>query len=238
MPLTVSIFEDIPLHTAQLKSLISLWAQKNMHQVTILCYTDGRELNSTIIAQSDILFLDIEIPGLNGISLARKIRETNDHVPIVFTTNHSQYVFKGYTVQAFRYLLKPIPQDECFACMNRALQYHMQKNTRFLNFPHRNGIEHLPIHSILYIESDDHYINVVTTNGTHRYLKKLSELVDGVRGTPLIRCHRSYIINCSHIYTIEGNYAILDNHSSIPISRAAMPAVISYLSHNIGGGDI
>lgn len=236
--LTVSIFEDIASHAKQLNNAVSQWADETKQEVRFVCCCDGRELTSSIIAQSDILFLDIELPGADGIALARTIREQNEEIPIVFVTNHTQYVFKGYTVQAFRYLLKPVAPDECAACMQRALRYHESKGSRFLTISFRNGTEQLPIRSVLYIEADDHYINIFTTNGVRRYHKRLSELAEQLEGTPLLRCHRSYIVNGSHIYTVEDAHAVLDDRSCVPISRAAMPAILSYLSQNIGGGGI
>ena len=62
----------------------------------------------------DLIFLDIDLGGMDGMALARKIRETDSEVPILFLTNHKEYVFEGYEVQAFRYLLKPVTEDTLF----------------------------------------------------------------------------------------------------------------------------
>lgn len=234
--LTVTIVEDSPFHADQLKQKISCWAQQKQETADVCCLSDGRELTSAEIARSDILFLDIELPGCDGMSLARQVREQNEEIPIVFTTSHRQYVFKGYAVQAFRYLLKPVPQAECDLCMERARKYNRQKHRQLLSIPYKGTIFQVPVHQILYIEADDHYVKIITADDTYRCHNQLSEMEKLTQGTPLVRCHRSFLVNCDHIHTLRGKSAVLDNRQTVPVSRTAMPAVLSMLTQSLNGG--
>lgn len=81
----------------------------------------------------DLIFLDIDLGGMDGMALARKIRETDSEVPILFLTNHREYVFEGYEVQAFRYLLKPVTEDTLFPLLDE-LQSCADRKSRICCF--------------------------------------------------------------------------------------------------------
>ena len=83
----------------------------------------------------DLIFLDIDLGGMDGMALARKIRETDSEVPILFLTNHKEYVFEGYEVQAFRYLLKPVTEDTLFPLLEE-LQAMRAHRSYLVNLAH------------------------------------------------------------------------------------------------------
>lgn len=95
----------------------------------------------------DLIFLDIDLGGMDGMALARKIRETDSEVPILFLTNHKEYVFEGYEVQAFRYLLKPVTEDTLFPLLEELQAMRGQEKPHLLLSVWRGDAEAVSLRS-------------------------------------------------------------------------------------------
>ena len=116
----IAVCEDNQAEADWLKKVIVEWAAFNRRDVQVSCYS-ATEHFFFFFEEScfDILFLDIQMPGEDGISLARKLRKKNDPIPIVFVTGMDEYISEGYEVEAVHYLVKPVKEEKVKECLER-----------------------------------------------------------------------------------------------------------------------
>lgn len=183
----------------------------------------------------DLILLDIELPGeLNGLAAARKIRETGDNVMIVIITAHDKYLLKGYDIEAFRYLIKPIERQQLFDVLEVVKKRVSFRRSSSLNVEKlKGGMIKVPYQSIIYMEGSGHSVIIHTTDGEiiiNRRLYELSELCD----RRFVATHRSYVINADRVRRIENNkryaLAILDTGDEIPIAQTKKKELFEYLA--------
>lgn len=112
----IAYCEDEPAQRSRMELLLRTFAERKRLPLTVEAFSDSAAFLFQYPGSYpfDLIFLDIDLGGMDGMALARKIRETDSEVPILFLTNHKEYVFEGYEVQAFRYLLKPVTEDTLF----------------------------------------------------------------------------------------------------------------------------
>ncbi|MEG0076907.1 LytR/AlgR family response regulator transcription factor [Anaerorhabdus sp.] len=163
----------------------------------------------------DLIILDIQMKQLSGIELARIIRETDKSVMIVFLTITPDFVFDGYEVDAYRYLLKPININELKKIIEEC---ERRKNRLDLIIKNDGDLIKIYQNDILYLEANSHYISIVTKSNTITIKETLSSIA---KQCSLSFCsrHRSYLINIDYIQKITRTNVILINNISIPLSR-------------------
>lgn len=218
MPLNIAICDDELVQRNYLKKLIKEWSSEN-HCVSIKCFTSAE--NFIFEYQDDknidIILLDIQMKEINGIDLAKYIRESDEHMQIIFITGFSDYILQGYDVYALHYLLKPITEETLFKLLDKAYKNIQKKpETILINSNGENIL--LQINEIMYIEANNHICNIYTPTTQliiNKPLKKFSSLLS----KNFIQSHRSYIINLKYIKKITKTDIVLDNNSSVPLSR-------------------
>jgi len=168
----------------------------------------------------DIIFLDIEMGGMDGMTAARIIRQTDSEVPLVFLTSHTEMAIEGYEVNAFRFLKKPVDNDKLRQTLN---DIRLMKASRRGVLIKSEGDDVLLIPAeVLYIESDNNNVRIVTTEGTISTRMKLSEAIDLLNGISdtFRRVHRCTAVNMAHVGRIREKEAVMDNGSIVGISRS------------------
>lgn len=165
-----------------------------------------------------IIFLDIEMDGMDGMDAARKIRETNKTAVIVFVTSYSDYVFQGYEVQAFNYILKPYLKERIVTVLHEALKQAEISEEKYFLIEQRNGSIRLPMSSIQYFISDKRSVTAVTEENSYSFYEKLDDVSLGLPDC-FVRSHNRYLINLNHLWSIDGNTAMV-NGRSLPVSRS------------------
>lgn len=186
--------------------------------------------------QVDAVFLDIEMPKLNGIELAKKIAKYNSDIQIVFVTAYKQYALKAFDVSAVHYLLKPITEEKLDEAITRLLRVR-QVNTLSGNIIMPTSVQDrisvkdgdntyiIKTSDILYLKSENKKTVVATRKGSYRSRIGLQAWENKLVDCGFIRCHRSYIVNSEYISKlihIIGEYKELTLdycNVNIPISR-------------------
>lgn len=213
----IAICDDEQVQLKYIYTLVKKWSKSVKDNADISCYSNAQELLFDYTPDCfDVLLLDIQMDGENGISLAKRIRSFNDDAVIIFITAVSDYVFDGYDVGAVQYLLKPVNEDKLFDCLNTALKNMPEKKKIIFESDGTNIA--VTEDDILYAEAFSHKTKIVLSNREFFVNENISG-IEQMLGDNFYKCHRSYIVNLKSINSIKKYEAVMDNGASIPVSR-------------------
>lgn len=211
MQYKIAICDDEPLHIDKIRSILLDEETDN--------YTKPVNLLNAITAgkRYDVLFLDIMMPEIDGISLARELRELDEDMLIVFITSKIEFMQTGYEVKAFRYLLKDqidtglpkIWKDIEKELLNRADTY--------FTYEFERKTYRYPCRDILYLESNLRRIILHTNRDTATLYGKLDDLA--IKYPMFVRIHKSFLVNRRHLRSISAGMVVLSNGDVLSISR-------------------
>lgn len=209
------------------------------HQIPFSC-TDFSSakllLDSLQTIRFDLFFLDIEMPEMDGMQLAKQIRETLPDSVILFLTSHDEFAPDGYRVQALRYLSKQTWKKYLNEALSAAMAQLEKQESGSLAVSHYGNLQRIPYREILYIRHIARYCQIVTRAGKtiqdERGIKKLFEIIGDER---FIFIDRGAFINLDYIQRIENGQAVMTNGHSLPISRRLLPQVKLAINRYYGG---
>jgi DNA-binding LytR/AlgR family response regulator len=213
----IAICEDDPAMQTRLKDTIEDWAVSRKAQTDILCYPSAEAF---IFANMsfDLAFLDIQMKAMTGIELAEHIRKTDKNMLIVFVTSFSQYVLKGYDVNALHYLIKPLSAAKLLPIMDKAFMIWKSRHSASLLVSCGSGQMKLPFDDIYSISMTSHTAKIQAGHGAYELRKTADELA-AVLPSYFIRCHRSHIVNLLKADCVYKDSVLLSNGNTVPISR-------------------
>jgi len=224
MKLSIAICDDERIEIASLASLVEKWAKAHDVDVLLSEFDSSERFffayddNKTV----DILLLDIQMKGMDGIELARKIRKEDKNVQIIFITGYMDYIKEGYDVEALHYLLKPVEPDKLFSVLNRAVE-KLKIDEQILTLNLHGRTIRLPLRDIIYIEAQRNYVMI---HATETFTKKttLSEFEKDL-DEYFFRTGRSFIVNLRHIKKVTKTEIVLSSDESVPLPRGLYDAV-------------
>ena len=166
----------------------------------------------------DLVFLDIEMPGIDGITLAKRLRAVSENVQIVFLTSHIEYALEGYEVNALRYLVKPVDMNK----LSEVLKYIQDKknNSRQIMIKQEGEDIVIDISDIIYMESMDKNVRIVTSKSEYITRYNISDYEEELKNSGFLRIHRGYLISLSKVKKIVKNNVVMDGDISLPVSRS------------------
>jgi two-component system LytT family response regulator len=216
--------------------------QKNHDEETEIIFSvtnpvDGaRQLRQE---RPDLLFLDVNMPGLSGLDLVELIDDLPIHV--VFTTAHLEYAVKAVETIASGYLLKPVQADDLQRIINKVKH---EKKTDFrelpvsgkISVPDADGIELVPYEDIIYCKSDSNYCEIhLTENRKIVASKTLKYFEANLSPKQFFRVHKSYMVNLKHIKKYlkrDGGVLLMDNNKCLPVSRKHRDEILALIQMN------
>lgn len=220
MPVRIAICDDSAADAAYVGALLDQWAAQRGLAVQAERFESAQAFLFHYEEQKDydVLLLDIEMPGMDGVSMARAIRRENEAVQIVFITGYSDYIAEGYDVAALHYLMKPVKTDKLFAVLDRAME-KCRRNERCLLLEMPGEMVRLPLYQIRYLEVRQNY---VTIHAKADYIVKRPlaeferELDEG-----FCRVGRAMIVNLRCVRRVTRTEVYLDDGAALPLPRGA-----------------
>ena len=212
MSYKIAICDDESVHIEKIRTILSDYETDN--------YLSPAALLDAVSSgvRYDVLFLDIVMPQIDGISLARELRDLDEDMLIVFITSKIEYMQTGYEVRAFRYLLKDQIDEGLSKIWNDIIKELLDRQDAYFSYEFERKTYRLPIRDILYFESNLRRIVVHTKASENAALYgKLDDL--SVKYSSFIRVHKSYLINRRYIRMISAGTVILSNGEVLPVSR-------------------
>ena len=227
----IGICDDIVEDIRKQKAMIEGIAKRHGINVDICVYEEGEELLQDIqmYGHMDILFLDIEMEGKNGIETARIIRETDYQTILIFISAYDKYCKKLIEVQPFAFLDKPVSESDLEDVFEKALRIRSAENERFL-FSFNKHRYSISLHKILYFESIGRKILIHGLEEDYEFYGKLNEVEKRICICKIIfaRVQISYYVNLNHIKGWDYDRIIMDNGTEIPVSKRYRKTMSQY----------
>ena len=221
----IAICDDSTADQNYIKDMTRCWAAEGRYVLHIDTFVSAESFLFHYAEHKDydILLLDIEMEGMDGISLAKKLRQENDQVQIVFVTGFPDFMAQGYEVSALHYLLKPLEEETLCRFLDRAAA-NLKKADRSVIFTVDGEALRLDVREIMSAEALAHFCRINTLRGQFEVRQNFSELAEKL-GEGFIRTHRSYLVQVACIRRISKTEVILDNWEKVPLSRSNYHAV-------------
>jgi DNA-binding LytR/AlgR family response regulator len=234
MRISVAIVEDNHECTDTLKKYLKKYSRDYNIIIDLFTFQDGEDIVSFYESKYDIILMDIEMKHLDGMSAAKKIREFDKDVIIIFITNTPQFAIKGYEVKALSYLLKPVPYFAFQQEINNAMSEIKKTKESFILITTDNGIVKLNIFDIYYVETMKHYLLVHTKSGEYRTKLSMKKMEDNLKDGSFFRCNSCYLINLDEVTGVSGDFAMIKK-IELKISRPRKKEFMEALTANFGG---
>lgn len=203
-------------------------------------FTDSGELLASKTPY-DILFLDIDMPGKNGIETAKEIRRTDKRVKIIYVTNYGGYAGYAFGVHAFGYLLKPVKREAIYRQLYEACQYfEEEKKTPELTFETEDGTHRVQISEILYFEYGNRRVTAHLEKGSFSWKGKIADCLARMQEYGFAMPHKSFVVNLYQVQSVRGCEVELQNKELLPLSqkkaREFRETLNDYLAEQIAAG--
>lgn len=182
-------------------------------------YISGEELLQANFEDIDILLLDIQMGKLSGMDTARRIREVNSKMEIIFITSLIDYVQEGYEVRAYRYLLKPIELEELKKHVLNCINEIEKNKNHYILIKNKSNTYKIYSNEITYIEVQKKDMLIHTINKDFDVRYSLEKVEKDLNLDKFVRCHKSFLVNLTYVENIKSNIAILESGEEVPISR-------------------
>ena len=217
--------DDEEIQLEYMQRLAEQWAKNAGVPLTYCAYKSAEEMlfENAEGYPFDLLILDIDMQGMDGMALARKIRTKDAGIPIVFLTNKQEFVFEGYEVQALRYLLKPISEEKLFPLLSEVFTAAREEVQSLIVSAEGEHCK-IAVPDILYLEADGHYVKIHTVKGDYVVKKALAELAEEL-ADGFVQAHRSYLVHLLHVERMQRTECVLSDGSSVPVSRNSYKTV-------------
>lgn len=214
----IAIVEDSKGCAQELKGYIRQYEQENDETFQITVFEDGEDIVTNYKAVYDIILMDIEMQFMDGMTAAKKIREMDGEVAIIFITNMPQYAIHGYAVNALDYVLKPISYFAFSQRLARVISCIRKKTRNYLVIRVKGGSKRIATDDIYYVESQGHVLTVYSKSGMDVTSGTMKEMEEKLEQFHFCRCNNGYLVNLEHVDSIQNNSVII-GESSLPISR-------------------
>ncbi|MDO4272063.1 MAG: LytTR family DNA-binding domain-containing protein [Eubacteriales bacterium] len=167
----------------------------------------------------DVIFLDIEMPGSNGLEVAREIRSRDQAVGIIFITSLAQYAIDGYEVQAIDFMVKPVGYYNFSIKLQKAFRFIESHREQDILISNKEGIFRITVSDILYIEKDRDYLVFYTKQGCSQMRGSLKDIKVKLTSLPFSECNSGCLVHLNYIKRIGKDSVTLTSGQELPLSR-------------------
>ena len=214
----IALIEDSPAEAELIQEYCKRFSAENSVNIDVKWFPKGETFLRDYQPIYDLVLMDINLPALNGMDTAARLRRLDSSVALIFITSMARYAIRGYEVEAMDFLLKPVSYPMFSARIQRALRKSSQEQPQTLLINMSDGVYRIASTRIKYVEVTDHYLVYHTTEGNLNTYGKLKDVEEKLDKTQFIRCNRCYLVNLAYVRAIRGNTLVVDG-DELQISR-------------------
>jgi DNA-binding LytR/AlgR family response regulator len=230
----IAIVEDEERFVTQLHTYLTQYAKEHELEISVEIFRDGAEIIEEFQPIYDVIFLDVAMPKCNGMQAAKKIREKDSKVVLVFVTSMAQYAIHGYEVGALDFILKPLSYETFemkFARAIRRMDTQMEQPV-LLHLSDR--VKRLSVRQIYYVEIINRMLHYHTDEGEYTVRGTLQEAARMLEPHHFAKCNHWYLVNLRHVTEVQKESVTVAGHQ-LAISRRNKTAFLTALTEFVGG---
>lgn len=234
--LRIAIVDDEEKERKLLESYVKRYFSGDEQKCTIALFDRAETFLYNYKPNYDIIFMDIELPGMNGMETSEKLRALDPVVTLIFVTNMAQFAVKGYSVNAMDFVVKPLSYYDFSMKMKRAESAVSSREGADIVVAEGYKISRISSKDLLYIEVQGHYLHFHLEANTLRGYGKLSDLETQLVTKAFMRCNNCYLVNPRFIACVEGFTVTMKNGDALIISRGRKKQFMKELTDWLGEG--
>lgn len=234
--LNIIILEDQAEQADRLSHMLKKYAESHEgFAYNLKLYDRSIPFLTEYKCDADLLFLDIQIPDMLGMEAAKRIRQMDNRVMIIFVTMLTQYAIEGYSVGAFDYVLKPVRFEEFSSKMDRVCRMLAHQSTSMtLEVRTKEEIRRINVDDITFIEVSNHDVLIHTDSEIIRQWGNLKTYEEKLAPAHFVRCNASFLVNLKYVRAVNGNTVMVHGHN-LPISSSKRKEFLMALAQYKGG---
>lgn len=229
----IAVVEDDSVSAELLVKYLHRYEREKETQFEISFYTDGMNFISDYQADLDIIFMDIEMPYMDGMTAARKLREMDESVCLIFVTNMAKYAIKGYEVAALDFMVKPVKYFNFTMKLERALRQRKNNQRAEVKLPIEEGKRRLTVSDILYVEVSNHTLIYHTTEGKVQLRGTITGAEAELGEKNFARSSNSFLINLAKVTAVGKNFVKVGSEE-LSLSRSKKEDFMKKLTNFLG----
>ena len=230
----VAIVEDDAEVQGVLQEYVRRYTRQYGTEFEVTLFADGVDILDDYRAVYDIIFLDVEMKHLDGMTTAERIRQMDADVILIFITNMAQYAIGGYAVGALDYVLKPVPYFAFSQQLRKAEEQLRRRARHYLALPVEGGMRRLDSSLIYYLESEGHRVHFYTEEGDFVAAGTLKAFEEKLAERPFARCNSGYLVNLAQVKSVQQGMVQVGPYE-LQVSRPRRKAFLAALADHIGG---
>ena len=231
--LKIAIVEDEIESIEQIQCYIEEYCKEYSKEIQITAYRDGSQMIENYKKNYDIIFLDIEMPVMNGMETAEKIRKVDKDVVLVFITNMAQYAINGYSVGALDFILKPINYSTFSVRLTRAINRVKKRESGVILLSLPDGLKKLKTRQIYYVDVQNRMLHYHTDEGEYVIRGTMQNTEKKLERYQFVKCNHWYLVNLRYVSEIRKDIAIVAGNE-LEISRRNKTAFLAALTNYVG----
>lgn len=232
--LRICIVEDEKKSQDDLQNLIRRFEAEENIKCAVTVFGDGMNFISDYRPVYDIIFMDIEMPFMNGMNAAKKMRELDPDVSLIFVTHLTKYALQGYEVDAVGYLLKPAEYFSLSRRLKKAIARREFSAADDILVKSVDGLVKIERAKLRYVEIIDHFLIWHTVTADHKAYGRLSDAEELLSAPHFFKCNKSYIVNFGHIDKLTKTSVFIDGEE-ILVSRSRQKELLGAFNRYVGG---
>lgn len=228
--LTVAVVEDDPIHADALVRHLRRWAHERRAPVRVHRLRDGADLLASYRPEVDLLLLDVEMPGVDGVTVAERVRERDEWVAVVFVTASAEHAVASYRVRALDYVVKPAGYLTVERVLDRVSAQVESRTERAVVLPSARGPLRLAESDIVSIAVTGRRVVVHGLDGPREVRGPLKEVEALLAGGPFFRCHHGFVVNLRHVVSVGDDACEVVTGQRVPVGRLRRTAFLGALT--------
>lgn len=233
----IVIVEDEMTQQKLLSSYISKALDEKRIPFDLQVYSDAETFLKNYEEGTSIVFMDIELPGINGMVASKRLRAMDNETVLIFVTNMAQFAIQGYEVDATDFIVKPINYYSFSMKLDKALRILGKRNpTKTILLPSHGEEKAVATKDILYVEVVNHDLFYHTVDAEYKVHASMKKAVEDLKDLPFSRCHIGYLVNLAHVKEANKSEVILSNGTSLSMPRTRRKEFLADLASYLSGG--
>ncbi len=231
----VAVVEDERGCQEQICGYLKRYGEENELEFQTTVFSDGLDIVENYNPVWDIIFMDIRMKHMDGMTAAAKIRTYDPGALLIFITTMGQYAIRGYEVDAMDFVLKPVAYPQFAMKLTKAVCALKKKKERYLLLPVEERRDRVSVSEVFFIEVKGHNLHVVTERQTYVLRGSMQEMEKELAGCYFARCNNPYLVNLRNVTGVTKEHVLVGGYR-LPISRTKKKQFLGELSEYLSAG--